>query len=330
MKSTIGIGIDLGGTKIAGAAFDPNGMVSTKEVVYLEGKTGQQVAKKIKELIQHLLDWAGDHQRQVLRVGATVPGIYYAKSGKVWAPNIPGWDNYPLYEELADFLQDKGIDLAIDSDRAGYILGEVWKGAAQGCRDAIFLAVGTGIGAGILIDNRVLRGTQDIAGAIGWMALTDSYQAKYDRCGCFEYHASGPGMAGLASHSFGRQMTTKELFDAYQTGDERAKEVIHQAIQMWGKATANLVSLFNPEKIIFGGGVFGPAVAFLEDIFQEAKKWAQPISIDLVSFEASKFGSEAGLYGAGYLSIKQPQKPQKPQKQQQQQQQQQHDNFLQL
>ena len=100
------------------------------------------------------------------------------------------------------------------------------------------------------------------------------------------------------------QMTTSDIFKAFNEGNPIAKKVIDQAIRFWGKASANLVSLFNPEIIIFGGGVFGPATQFLDDIYLEAKKWAQPISINKVKFEPSKLGGDAGLFGAGFLTLK--------------------------
>ena len=78
---------------------------------------------------------------------------------------------------------------------------------------------------------------------------------------------------------------------------------MNNAIEYWGMAVANLVSLFNPEKIIFGGGVFGPALKFLDAIYDEAKKWAQPISIDQVQLQGSALGNDAGLYGAGLSGI---------------------------
>lgn len=312
-----GLGIDLGGTKIAGALFKAGGMASPKKVLYLEQRTGVQVGEQILDLIRYFLDWAADRGLAIERVGVAVPGIYYSKTGKVWAPNIPGWEDYPLYSELMAVLGPKGISLAIDSDRACYILGEAWKGAARGCRDAIFLAAGTGIGAGILVDGQILRGANDIAGAIGWLAVTQPYLPGYETYGCFEYHASGPGIARMAREILARegrllkgaeqappeQLTAKHVFDAFREGDPVAVTVIQRSIEFWGKASANLVSLFNPEKIIFGGGIFGPAVQFLDDIYLEAKKWGQPISMGLVSFEPSKFGSEAGLYGAGRLAL---------------------------
>lgn len=315
--NTLGLGIDLGGTKIAGALFNAIGIASPKEVSYLENRSGKEVEDLISNLIQKYLDRASKNKQTISSIGIAVPGIYYSKTGKVWAPNIPGWDNYPLYEELAKKFSQSGIRIKIDSDRACYILGESWKGSAKGCRDAIYLAVGTGIGAGILINGKVLRGSNDIAGAIGWMALTHPYLPDYSKYGCFEYHASGVGLTRMANSFFDGEtssfkdadqqsiepLTTKDVFEDYHKGNPIAKKVIKQSIEFWGKASANLVSLFNPEKIIFGGGVFGPAVQFLDQIYLEAKKWAQPISIDLVKFEASKLGSDAGLYGAGFLSL---------------------------
>ena len=315
-QENVGLGIDLGGTKIAGALFNADGKVSPKKVLYLENMIGLQVGEQIFKLIQSFLDWSSNNNMQINTVGVAVPGIYYLKTGRVWAPNIPGWDDFPLFEELNDKLGN--IDIRIDSDRACYILGETWKGSATGCKHAIFLAVGTGIGTGILIDGQVLRGADDIAGSIGWLALTDSFLPEYKKYGCFEYHASGPGITRMAKdiHAYEtnssndsdqlavEKMTASDIFEAFKKGNPIAKKVIHQSVRFWGKASANLVSIFNPEIIIFGGGVFGPAIQFLDEIYLEAKKWAQPISIDKVRFEPSKLGSDAGLYGAGFLSLK--------------------------
>src|SRR5678810_995824 len=100
-----------------------------------------------------------------------------SKNGTVWAPNIPGWDNYPLLEEMRKISGD--IPVSVESDRSCYILGEMWQGNAKGTGNAIFLAVGTGIGAGIVVDGNVLHGANDIVGAIGWMALHHPYKEEY-------------------------------------------------------------------------------------------------------------------------------------------------------
>jgi glucokinase len=306
------IAMDLGGTKLAGAIFSANGKPIHKLVTPLDGRSGSTVGKLLCDTVKELLAASRNEGVPVSAVGVCVPGISHAKTGKVWAPNIPGWGDYPLRRELSRVVKAQGIPVVIDSDRACYILGETWRGAARGCRNAIFLAVGTGIGAGILMDGQILRGAHDSAGAIGWLALDRPFQEKYVACGCFEYHASGEGLGkvarelGLPPSDASDQsdaVTAHDVFVGWERGDVTAQAVLQQAISFWGMAVANLVSLFNPEKIVFGGGVFGPAQRFLGEIYTEAKQWAQPIAIQQVKLEPSHLGSDAGLYGAGYLAL---------------------------
>ncbi len=306
------IALDLGGTKLAYALFASDGTLLHRGSSPLPSERGEAVGVLMVDTVRALM------KRQpptdpITGVGVGVPGIYRSRSRTVWAPNIPGWEDYPLWETLRDV--DSAIEIIIDSDRACCIMGEVWQGAAQGCRDAIFITVGTGIGAGILVEGRVLRGAADISGAIGWMALDRPYRKDYDPCGCFEHYASGDGIAKTArsllsaNPGYGgalgalplEELTAHHVFAAYQRGDPMAKQALGHAIQLWGMATANLVSIFNPEKVIFGGGVFGPAAVLLERIRAEATQWAQPISMQQVQLDVAALGTDAGLYGAAYL-----------------------------
>jgi len=311
------IGIDLGGTKLSGAIFSKEGKILQKSFAELEKRQGADVGVLIKKQIEKLLSDAQFKNIEIEAIGISVPGIYYANSGNVWAPNIPGWENYPLLAEILSISEAKNIKVKIDSDRACYILGETWQGAAKGCKNAIFIAVGTGIGAGVLIDGKILRGHSDIAGAIGWLALNRPYRSEYNTCGCFEYHASGEGIAKVARELLMKdrdylgilrgkdvaQITSHDIFEAYNTLDPIAIKVLDDCIAFWGMAVANLVSLFNPEKIILGGGVFGPAWQFLDRIKNEARLWAQPISIMQVNLEVSTLGGDAGLVGAARLAL---------------------------
>ena len=284
------IAIDLGGTKLAGAVFDEAGTIVRRQVLPLSGVAGRGVGLLIEQLVQTLT-----RERDIDAIGVAVPGIYHSDRGTVWAPNIPGWDDYPLRDELRAAT---GLRVAVESDRTCYILGETWRGEARGMRNAIFIAVGTGIGAGIIADGRVLRGAHDVAGATGWLALSSEYNTEYTACGDFEYHASGPGIARAA-----RCDNAEQAFAAFARGDASAQRAIAKAVRYWGRAVANLVSLFNPEAIIFGGGVFGPAGALLDDIYAEALKWAQPISIKQVRLATSSLGNDAGLYGSAAVAL---------------------------
>lgn len=300
------LALDLGGTKLAGAILAENGRKLIQAHHPLEGRGGKAVGELVRRQVALLIAGARSRGLQVDALGLSVPGISHARTGTVWAPNIPGWEAYPLRRELQACLGRNPVPIKIDNDRACSLLGETWKGRAKGCRHAIFLAVGTGIGAGIMVDGQVLRGAHDIAGSIGWLALDRPFRREYVACGCFEYHASGEGLAKVAREFRGEQSvplwTAHEVFKALRRGDRTAKAVLAQAVEFWGMAVANLVSLFNPEKIIFGGGVFGPAGGFLDDIREEASKWAQPIAMRKVRLQVSKLGAGAALYGAGFLA----------------------------
>src|SRR2546423_1060454 len=147
--------------------------------------------------------------------------------------------------------------------------------------------VAPGIGVGLLVDGRVLRGHGDIAGGIGWLAVRQPHRVEYTACGCLEHHASGPGLLKVARE---RYSTTADLFAAYDAADPLAIEVLDDAVGLWGMMAANLVSLFNPEILVFGGGVFWPAARFLDRIRAEAACWAQPISMGQVRFVPSALG----------------------------------------
>lgn len=300
------LALDLGGTKLASALFSDGGEIVKKSIAYLQNRAGNEVGHLITEhLREYLTEGHG-----IQAIGLSIPGISRNKSGTVWAPNIPGWEDYAILREIKSVVGNT-IRVEMDSDRACGILGEVWKGNAINTSDAIYLTIGTGIGAGILINGQILRGSNDIAGAIGWMAIDRPYHSKYKHCGCFEYYASGDGIARLAhdmlhvskdySGLLKPDSTAHDIFNLADTDDALAVQVVRECIVYWGMACANLISIFNPEKIIFGGGVFGPAIKYLEDIKMEARKWAQPISMSQVQFLPSALDNQATLYGAAYL-----------------------------
>ncbi len=168
-----------------------------------------------------------------------------------------------------------------------------------------------------MIDGKILHGFNDGVGAVGWLAIEKPFNPTFKNKGCFEYLASSKGIINSVKNKLLQneratflkkkdfnQLSIKDIFDAHSKNDPLAINVLNETIEYWGIAAANIISLFNPEIIIFGGTLFGPALAFLENIKKEAEKWAQPIFIENVEFVGSKLGASAGLFGAGHLAMK--------------------------
>lgn len=311
------IALDLGGTKVSGALLDDRGEVVARLMRLLEGRSHGAAGELVAAVASELAGKAAEDASGELLMGVCVPGIAWSEKGTVWAPNIAGWDNFPLRDFLVRAFPQRRTEVFLASDRTCHMLGEVWKGNARGCSDVVYMAIGTGIGVGILSGGRILHGSGDIAGAAGWMAVESSWKTGYRRCGCLEYYASGSGMAARAGDMLrdhpsmesrlrnipAGSITARDLFSALETEDSVASAVVADAVRYWGMAAANLVSLLNPQKIIWGGGVFGPALRLLDQIRKEASRWAQPLAFEDVTFEPSVLQEDAGLAGAGFLAL---------------------------
>jgi glucokinase len=310
-------GIDVGGTKIASALFSREGEISAREKVPIDKAGGDAAAAQVAGRIRALAAAAAKSGGRLAAVGICVPGIAYSASGKVWAPNIPGWDQYPLLEKIRGSAPDLRVPLVLESDRSAYVAGEAWRGAAAGAADAVFLAVGTGIGAGIISGGCILHGHEDIAGAVGWFGLDPDFKAEYAAMGCFEAEASGNSLARKARERLGRgrassmaelaggrveDVTAEIVAAGARAGDALALEIVAEAVAYLGMAIANIVSLLNPEIVVVGGGLFHAADVLLEPVRREVGRWAQPLAARGVRIELSGLGEDAGLYGCGKLA----------------------------
>jgi glucokinase len=311
-------GVDVGGTKISSALFTNKGEMTAKAKVAIDKAGGDKAADQVAAAIRGLERAAADEGGLLLAAGVSVPGIVYSESGRVWAPNIPGWDRYPLLARLEreDDTPDLS-DVVLVSDRSAYVTGEAWRGAAAGATDAVFLAVGTGIGAGLLSGGRLILGQADIAGAVGWFGLNPDFEPAYAAMGCFEAEASGSSVGRKAREllAAGRPSLLRELAggrleditaetvaEAARRKDPLALEIVTEAVRYIGMGVANIVSLLNPEVVVLGGGLFQAADVFLEPVRTEFRRWAQPLAAETVRLELSALGEDAGLYGCGKLA----------------------------
>ncbi|MGB7295386.1 MAG: ROK family protein [Candidatus Aminicenantales bacterium] len=307
-------GIDVGGTKVSSALFTPDGRMLGRKKIPIDQATAEGPVRQITRLIHGLEAKAREKGGELHAIGICIPGIVFGRSGRVWTLNVPGWKHFPLRDRLA--VETKKL-LVLDSDRSAYVLGEQWRGVARGKKDVVFLAVGTGIGAGILSGGRLVRGSGGIAGAVGWFALDPRLQEEYAAMGGFEAEASG-GSIGRKAREFLRTgelsligdlakgniegVTAKTVAAAARAGDPLARHILDRAVIYLAMGIANIVSILNPEMIVLGGGLFQAADLLFGPVRKEFRRWAQPLAAQKVRIELSALGDEAGLYGAAKLA----------------------------
>ena len=289
------LAVDLGGTKLSAALVDAGGAVSHRVKVPAASGDVQATVDQIARVMAEVLRASGMSRDEIRAIGVIVPGIYFPGTGEAWAPNLWGHANVRLLAGLERVLD---LPISIDSDRAGYVTGERWLGAARGLNDVVFLAVGTGIGAGIISGGRLVRGAADIAGAVGWFALNPEWREVYRELGCWEAEAAGPALArrmGLSS--------AEEVAARARTGDAGANKAVAQSAMYLGMGIANIVSILNPEMIVLGGGLMLAADLFLDPIRRMVAQWGQPVAAKQVRIEITQLGEDAGLLGAARLAL---------------------------
>lgn len=278
------LAVDLGGTKTTTARVDDHGAVTERIT--------EPADRTLNDAVSRIAARVGEARA----VGVVVPGIYTPSTGCAWCPNLWGADEVPLLDALRARV---AVPVVIDSDRAGCVVGESWLGAARGLRDVVFVAIGTGIGVGILSGGRVLRGAHGIAGAAGWFALDPQWTGAYGATGCWEAEAAGPAIARRA----GADEATV-VVQAARDGDPRALAVLDRAARYTAMGIANLVSVLDPEAVVLGGGVGrGAADLLLDRIRAGVRRWAQPIAAARCRIAITQLGEDAGLLGAARFAL---------------------------
>lgn len=282
---------DLGATKIAAARVEDTGRVTHRLLAPTPPEGGGAVAEAIVRLLGRL------PAQGVGGLGVAVPGLA-GPDGTVWAPNIPGWERMPLRRFLSRRFR---LPVVVESDRNAFVTGEAWKGSARNCRDVVFVAIGTGIGAGIISGGRLVRGHTELAGCLGWMAVRDRFLPAYKTVGCLESHVAGPGIARSARRLFSRDVDTRELVRLARGGDPRARKAFAEAGYYLGLALANVVDILNPQMIVIGGGVAAAGNLLLAPARETMMQWAQPLAAKQIRIRRSRLGGRAGLLGAAKL-----------------------------
>ena len=287
----VALAADLGGTKVAVARIEDSGRITHQLQAPTPAEGGVAVVDAIAGLL-HQLPAVG-----ACALGVGIPGLVHPQ-GSVWAPNIPGWERMPVGRMLSRRFK---LPVLVESDRNAFVTGEAWQGSAKKCSDVVFIAIGTGIGAGIISGGQLLRGHGELAGCLGWMAVRPRFLPIYKNVGCLESHVAGPGLARAAKRAFQRLTDARAVVKLARRGDSQARELLAEAGHYLGLALANLVDILNPQMIVVGGGVAAAGNLLLAPAQETMRRWAQPLAVKQVRIRRSRLGARAGLLGVAKL-----------------------------
>jgi len=290
----IALGLDLGGTKIAGAVVVDGRVVDRNRLE--TPQTG------FRDVLEALAASAGPllaAHPTIGVVGIGCPGPLDFERGRVrFAPNIAGLEDAPLVDALSERL---GLPVVLENDAnaAGY--AEHRFGAARDLATSVFVTLSTGIGGGIFVGQEVLRGAHGLAGEIGHMVLLPGGPTGGDgHAGTWEALAAGRSIARDASYVFSRPVTTEEAFALARAGDRRALGIVDRAARFTGRALANLVKVVDPAGFVLGGGMVAVGDFYLDRVraaLAEALVGYPPAVV-----RVAELGGDAGVIGAAAVA----------------------------
>ncbi len=309
------IGVDVGGTNVKIALVDFDGKIVYSNTVPTRAEMGYEAGvNNIKQAIKELMQETSATAKTIEAIGFGLPGQIDYKEGLVKnLPNIPGWVNIPLAKIMEEeFL----IPTRLDNDVRCAALGELNFGAGKGCENLICITVGTGIGSGIVLNGKLVRGASNAAGEIGHikMQMTGGPLCGCGDYGCFEAYASGPAIVTMAKEYISggksakyKEMATDGIITPYVVaqaalqGDAVSIQIFKQMGKIIGTGLASVVNLLNPQKIIIGGGVADAGDILLEPIRQTILDRAMPIQGQCVEVVSAQLANSAGVIGASLL-----------------------------
>ncbi len=254
MSQTI-VGLDIGGTKCAIVEGTFGGDILARDAQPTHAESGWRgTYERLCAAVGERLRSARAEGRQVVALSVSIGGPLDTERGIIYSPpNLPDWDAVPLKDLLADRF---GLPTYVQHDGTAGALAEWRYGAGAGARNLVFLTMGTGLGAGLILDGRVYRGANDLAGEVGHLRIAADGPEVYGKRGSWEGYCAGPAFARLAREMlparWGAGVTTPQIVELALAGDADALAVVHRVADYFGQGLALLVDLLNPEVIVVG------------------------------------------------------------------------------
>ncbi len=311
------IGVDLGGTNIAVGLVNDDMKIAVKKSL----PTGAQrpadaIVDDIAALCRAVCEEAGITLAEVAGIGIATPGIANNADGVVeYSCNLP-FRKFPIAKALSDRTGVSAVKIANDADAAAW--GEAVAGAAKGTKNSIMITLGTGVGGGIIIDNKISSGFNCAGGELGHIVIEmDGAPCGCGRKGCWEAYSSATALIRMTAEKLaecrasGRPtiMTDKPKIsgrtacDAMRAGDEAGKEVYDKYIKYLACGLTNIINIFQPEVISLGGGVSNEGQSLIDSLLPlvRSEQYGGDV-VALTDIRIAKLGNDAGIIGAAMLN----------------------------
>ncbi len=311
------IGLDLGGTTAQGGVVDPGGVILHREQVSTRASAGTSVVIETLAALATSISRHGERAGlRIIAAGIGSPGAVDPCTGTIIgaAPNLPAWVGVNLREPVESAT---GLPVIVDNDANMAALAEGAYGAARGCQHFVCLTLGTGIGAGVVVDGKLVRGSGFAAGEAGHMIVHEGgRRCECGSFGCLEAHASAGALSRMTRNvssrlprsALGRAErdrlpSAKEIFESAIGGDRLASELIHEVAAHLGAGVATIVSLLDPERIVLAGGMAQAGDDFILAVTTAAARRLMPVFARRLCVVRGALGSWAGVIGAAHAAM---------------------------
>lgn len=300
--------VDLGGTHLRVALVDDTGRILTH--LKQETPKGDSAGCLVNALANAAEQWSDEKQR-VVAASIMVPGAVDSdKAVVLQAPNLPSLVNFGLKAALEQRL---GWPVFLENDANAAAVGEMWLGAARGCRDVMSVTLGTGVGGGVILDGKLWRGSHGSGGEIGHTTVDpfSGVKCKCGNTGCLEMFASASAIVRMTRENLslfpktsltGDELTAERVYKAGLEGDELALAIFKRFGMYLGIGLANIINLIDPEIIVITGGAANGWDLFATDMYRQVEERAFRTTAQQVRIARAECGDNAGLLGAARLA----------------------------
>jgi predicted NBD/HSP70 family sugar kinase/biotin operon repressor len=293
------IAVDLGGTKVRVAITDLACQIFAEDTAPTDPRGGRFVVEQIAEMAFAAASRQKIAREKIRLAVVGVPGAPCSETGRVLlAPNIAGFDTMDVVGAFEEVL---GFGAMLENDVNLAVLGENWLGQGQGIDNLAYVALGTGVGSGLMVGGHLVRGASNAAGEMGFLPLgADPFEAESLRTGAFERAVASHGMAERYAALSGRNVTVPTIFANAEAGDAAAVSVLDETGRFLARGVAAIAAIANPQKVILGG-----SIGLRPEMLERVKTFLPQCFPYPVTVETGELGSRAAIIGAAAIGLSQ-------------------------